>query len=208
MKTTFNTRVFAVLAIAGLALASALIPGVAEAVQFVAHKMGPEGAMAMSFMGSVAATITRDVAYTGQIPVNAQPRDSGVYEVAIPINFPAAAPVANDTHALVKLIPGVEVIDYTLHLDDVDSNGTPTAALELGELNATLADIGVSYKSGITIGQTGGLVRHAAATAATDLRAIVAATKNNERVLGLKWGTAAATYVASKKGLLVLKLLG
>jgi hypothetical protein len=205
MKTS---KFLSIAALAVLALAVAFIPDVASAAQAVVAFVGPENLASLTFMGSVATTITKDVGYTGQNPVNAQPRSSNVQLIPIPINFPLAAPVANDTQALIKLPVGCQVIDYDIHMDDVDSNGTPTASLELGELAADLADISVSYKTGITIEQTGGLVRHAAATAATNLRAITDATKNTERVIGLKWSTAAATYVASKTGLLVLKVIG
>jgi hypothetical protein len=186
---------------------TAVVPGFAEAAQLVINHMGPEAAMGLAFAGSVATTITKDVGYIGQVPVNTQPRDSGVYEVAIPVNFPAAAPVANDTQALCKLLPGVEVIDFEFQCEDVDTNGTPTAAISVGELNADLADMGVTYQA-LTIQQTGGLVRHSASSNATRVQVLGNATKGNERIVGLKWTTAAATYAASKKGLLVLKLLG
>jgi hypothetical protein len=153
---------------------------------------------------STAATITKDVAYTGQRPRNTQPRAAEPSWIAIPINFPDTAPVGNDTHALTKLLPGVKVADWFIDLDDVDSNGSPAADLTLGELSATLADISVTYKSGITIGQTGGVLRMSAASAATGMRAIQAATLANERVIGLKWATAAATYATGKKGVLYL----
>lgn len=151
---------------------------------------------------SVATTITKDVAYTGQKPVNAQPRGAEVLIVPVPINFPAAAPVTNDTHALIRLLPNVEVVDWTLMLDDLDD--ASSADLTLGELDDELDDIAVTYKSSITLGQAGGLQRAAAATEAADMRAIGAATLANERVIGLKWAAAAGTYVASQKGLLLL----
>lgn len=204
MKTTIRSMTTIALA-AVVALAAAMFPDVAAAA--VAY-LGPETAMALAFVGSTATTITKGKTYTGQLPVNTQPRDSGLYPIVIPIEFPAAAPVANDTHILAKLLPGVEVVDYLLDLEDVDSNGAPTASLSLGEANTALADITTVWKSGITIGQTGGALRYAAATAATGLRAVQAATLANERIIGLKWDTASATYVASKKGLLTLWVRG
>lgn len=157
---------------------------------------------------SVATTIVQGDSYTGRKPVRTQPIAGEVGLIGIPIKFPTAAPVANDVHLLLKLLPGVQVIDYDLIVDDVDSDGSAAAAWTLGECPATLDDVTVVYKSGITIGQTGGLVRHAAASAAADLRTIGAATLANERVIALKWTTAAATYVADKTGILVLKVIG
>jgi hypothetical protein len=156
---------------------------------------------------SVATTIVRDTAYTGQYPVNTQPRGAEVLKVAIPINFPAAAPVANDMHLLTKLLPGVLPVDFTLLLDDGDSGAN--AAFSIGEANADGADLGVVYMSGIVTAQAGGLLRFSAASAAAELRALCAATLANERILAIKWTTAAAGgYTASTKGLLLLEVVG
>lgn len=204
-----STYLYAALAVAALAVA--LVPGLLEGVQAASAQLiayiGPENLAVLSLAGTTATTITKDVAYTGFGPMNTQPISGRVGIVPIPINFPLLAPVANDTHALCKLMPGVLVIDYDIFLDDVDS-GTPAAAMSFGELNSTLADLAVVYQSGITIGQTGGLARFAAATQAADLRTLGATNRATERVLGLKWTTASATYTASKTGLLVLKVIG
>lgn len=161
---------------------------------------------------STATTVVKDKAYTGQTPINTQPRDSNILEIAIPINFPLAAPVANDIHLLCKLLPGVRVVDWAIRLADLDSNGSPTASMSLGEANAALTDITVLYKAAIIIGQTGGLLRDVAASAAADILVIGAATlassqtAGTERHIGLKWDTASATYVASTTGMLIMKL--
>ncbi len=156
---------------------------------------------------SVATTIVKNDTYTGLKPVRVQPVAGEVAYIALPIKFPTAAPVANDVHLLCKLLPGLQVLDWDFFCDDLDSGG-PTTSMSLGETPATLDDVTVVYKSGITIGQTGGLVRHVAASAAADIRTIGAATLNTERTLALKWDTASTAYVADKTGVLVLKVTG
>lgn len=151
---------------------------------------------------SVATTIVKGDVYTGKAPMRVQPLMSAIIKLAIPIVFPVAAPVANDTHALCKIPQDAKVVDWTLISDDVDSNGAPTAAWSLGVLNADLADLSaVVYKTAIVIGQTGGLLRCADAVP-------YLASAAAERIIGLKWTTAAATYAASKTGLLILELAG
>lgn len=193
---------------AAAALACALVPEVAAAAQAFVAYVGPENLSMLSLAGTTATTVVQNPTYTGAKPVNTQPRGAALYPILIPIEFPAAAPVANDIHLLCKLLPNVEVEDYSIDLDDLDTDVSPAASLSLGEANAALTDVTVVYKSGITIGQSGGLLRYAASTAATTLRAIQATTLANERVLALKWDTASATYAASKKGLLTLWVRG
>lgn len=205
-----NRKILLAAALGALALAAALVPAVGHAVQSVVAFVGPENIASLGFMGSVATTITKDVAYTGVVPVNPQPRDASVFEIPVPINFPAAAPVLNDTQALIKLPPGVQVVDWFLSTDQVDSNGAPTMSLEFGELAPNLADMALAYASGITIGRTGGLQRAVAASAAADPRVISGGSANlaKERVIGIKWDAVAATYAASKTALLVLRCVG
>lgn len=206
------TSSFSKVALIALALAAVIavnfIPDVAAAAQHAVAFVGPENLASLALVGSTATTIVKEDTYTGKQPMNAQPAGGAIKLVPIPINFPAAAPVANDTHALIELLPGVQVIDFDFFSDDLDSNGTPTTSLSVGELNATLADLSVIYQSAITIPRTGGLARFAAASAAADLRTLGAATLATRRVIGIKWDTASATYVASKTGLLVLKVVG
>lgn len=206
MKTNFKTLGLAVAVLAALAVA--VSPAAAAAVQAVVAFVGPENLAALALVGSTATTVVQGDTYTGRKPVRSQPIAGETAVISLPIKFPTAAPVANDIHLLCKLIPGLQVVDWTLTLDDLDSDGSPAASLSLGEANATLADITVVYKSGITLGQTGGLLRNVAATAATNVSNIGLATKDTERVIGLKWDTAAATYVADKTGLLTLYVTG
>lgn len=184
----------------------ALVAGIFAAAKWVAEPMYWKMENFQARMGfklySVATTVTQGDTYTGKYPVNTQPRDAGIYPITIPVTFPVAAPVANDLHLLCRLLPGVEIVDYTIDLEDHDSS--TGSSISIGEANAGLTDLGVVWKSGITQGQAGGLLRYAAATDATRLSTLQATNLANERVVALKWDTAATTYVASKKGLIVL----
>lgn len=196
MKTM---RILSFAAIAALALVAAIAPDAAQAaIAFV----GPENLATMGLLGSTATTVVQGDTYTGKYPVNTQPREAGLYPITLPVTFPAAAPVANDLHLLCRLLPGVEIVDYTIDLEDHDSS--TGSSISIGEVNAGLTDLGVVWKSGITVGQAGGLLRYAAASDATRLSTVQATNLATERVIGLKWDTAATTYVASKKGLIVL----
>lgn len=156
------------------------------------------GLSGMAFMGTVATTITKSDVYTGQYPVRIQPIGSEVSVVPIPFTFPAVAPVANDTHALCKVPEGVQVVDWSIQFEDCDTGG-PAADVTLGTLNADLADLATTWKSGITECGTGALLRNATSVAMLETTAA-------ERIVGLKWITAATTYAASKKGLLILHI--
>lgn len=185
--------------IALLAIATALVPDVALAVQGAINHIGPDVLMGVGMAGTVAATVTKSDTYTGKYPLRIIPTSSEVADIAVPITFPSAAPIANDTHALCTIPAGKQVVDWTLILADHDDGAT--SSLELGTLNAGLTDIDTSWKTGITIGQAGGLLRNA------DGAAWAQAT-TSDRVVGLKWSTAAAVYLASKTGLLILHVVG
>jgi hypothetical protein len=144
---------------------------------------------------------TKSDAYTGKFPVNNQPRGAEPYPMAVPFDFPAANVVVNDILALCKVPEGVQIIDWSIQTGDPDSHETPTLEFTLGSLNAALDDITTAYASTVNVAETGGLLR--ATTSAATLESTAA-----ERSIGLKWTTAAATYVAGKTGLLVLWLRG
>jgi hypothetical protein len=133
--------------------------------------------------------------------VRTQPIDSDCIEVPIPFNMPTLNPANGDILQLCKVPAGVKIVDWYILIDDCDSNGTPTIAFSLGSLNSLTAPTALTttYKAAITIAQSGALQR--ADTAAAALESAAA-----DRAIGLLFTAAAATYVAGKTGLLVLKL--
>lgn len=151
--------------------------------------------------GAAFAAVTYQDAYTGKFPVRVQPTDAGVYECLVPITFAATTYAGNDLIGLVRVPVGVRVVDWYIITDDMDTGGSPAIVFSIGTLDSISAptDLGVTWKSGITIGQTGGVQRMD--TTGAPLQAITA-----ERAVALKVTTAAATYAASKTGILVLRL--
>ena len=156
----------------------------------------------MARTGLVSLLTTKSNAYTGQLPTRVQPIDQSVQVVPVPFDMPAAAPAINDVLALCKVPAGVEIVDYDLIVDDMDSGGAPAIAFTLGSLNAGLTAISTAYASAQTTMQTGGFLR--AANNAHWLESSAA-----ERSIGLLFTAAAATYAgAGKKGLLLLHVRG
>jgi hypothetical protein len=150
------------------------------------------------------ATTYGDV-YSGVKPARNQPITAEPLELVVPFwlgtTNGTVAPVVNDIVALCEVPAGVEIADWIIQSEDADSNGTPTLDFTLGSLNAGLTDISTTYLAAVAVGKTGGVTR--ATTTAHYTEANTA-----KRVIGIKWTTAAATFVAGKKGLLVLRLVG
>lgn len=145
-------------------------------------------------------TIVKSDVYTGLQPMRTMPIGSEVLTIAVPFVFPVAAPAANDTQAIVKIPLGVRVVDWSIQSEDLDS--ATNADFTLGTLDATTLDLSTTWKTGVVVGQAGTLLRAADSVAAMESSAA-------ERVVGIKWVTGAAGgYAASKKGLLILKLVG
>jgi hypothetical protein len=72
--------------------------------------------------------------------------------------FGATAPALNDTIELGNIDPAIQVVDYVVYCDDIDSNGVPTIAFSLGQLNAgkTALDTGTAvWQTAIASGQAG-----------------------------------------------------
>lgn len=212
MKSTLRTLCVAALA-GAMALAASAAQAVASTAQSAAHSV-QSGVYAvaeaahvmlfnfMAYSGLILGiTVTKSDVFTGKFPVRNFPMHSGLLELAINVPLPAANPVANDLLALCKIPAGVQVVDWAITAGDADSNGTPTLDFTLGTLNAGLTDLATTWKTGIVVAKDGSLVR-----AADNVAIIEASTA--ERLVGLKFTTTAATYVAGKNVTLVLKLLG
>jgi hypothetical protein len=139
--------------------------------------------------------------YTG-VRNFAQPDDSDLDPVPVDVDFPTAAPVANDLFLLTKLPIGVGLQDYEFHFPDIDSGGAPAWAFSFGIMNAGLTDLATVFASGVTAGQSNALVRNLN----TDCSQFATTA---ERVLGIKVTTAAATWAgAGKTGQVVIRLRG
>ena len=203
MKTLLRSALIAVLAMA--AAVPSAIAVAAQAVRDGAHAIGEKfdqvvfGYLANSGL-MLFATSYSDV-YTGKLPVRNTPTDAGLLPFVVPFDLPAANPTVGDILALCKVPADVQIADWTVETEDADSDGAPTLEFTLGSLNAGLTDIATTYAATVAVGETGGLSRAATSVAFAESSAA-------ERSIGLKWTTAAATYVTGKKGLLVLWLRG
>jgi hypothetical protein len=118
-------------------------------------------------------------------------------------NTYATAVASGDIIELMTVPAGIEVTDWTIVTDDVDT-GT-TFVLSVGVLNAGKTDLAAgatdTWATGLTIGQGGGVAR--AATAAHYLGG-----KAASRVIGLKATGAQAGTLVGKKALVTLNLRG
>ncbi len=106
-------------------------------------------------------------------------------------DYNGVTPVANDIIDMGTLPSDVQLLDYQIDSDDLDSNGSPAIAYSFGLLNAAKTDLAVVFASGITISQAGGLAR---ATSALHLR------QTSGLNVGFKITTAAATFAKGKLG--------
>lgn len=140
-------------------------------------------------------------AATNKKPVP-QPFDASVLQVAIDVAFPAINYVANELHQLIEIPVGVQVVDYSIHFPDIDSNGVPTLVSSIGTENAGGTDLDVVWDAAMTAGQSAAVVRAATANCAQQ---VTTAT----RKVSLKFTAIAATYAgAGKTGQVVLHLRG
>jgi hypothetical protein len=216
MKSTLRIAI-AALAIGAFALASAVASTARDAGTAIVRGAGlAVGLLLTPFgdivaekylqwgqrFGMVAGLVSFADAYTGKYPVLITPPNSDVLEVLIPFNFPAAAPGVNDILALCKVPAGVKIVDWTIVTDRADSNGAPTLAFSLGSLNDQAAPTALTttYAAAIATSQSANGVLRAITTAAF-LESAAAI-----RPVGLLFTAAAATYVAGKTGLLVLRI--
>lgn len=139
------------------------------------------------------------------------PDEASTEFVSIDINWPdAGAGIAvSDVIKLCDIPANVEIVDWKLFTDDIDSNGAPTVAFTLGYLNAGGTAIGAgtydafTAAGGVTAGQTGGVAAPSGATGANH----VLAGRGTARTLGLVATAATATAaLTGKKAVLMLGL--
>lgn len=112
---------------------------------------------------------------------------------------------ANDCGAVVLLparhVPVAAFVDS----EDLDTNGAPTIVMQLGILNAgetdlsvTAADGGAIWVTGLTVGQTGGMVQAVGRPMTQVLPSDV------DRKVGIKLSAASATKADGKVGITLL----
>lgn len=106
---------------------------------------------------------------------------------------------AGDIIDLGPLPANYTVMDIVIDCDDLDSNGTPTLAFDVGIMSGTPGDTvsartcGAEFFSGATVAQAGGIVRTTLKTA------FRVAPTGSDRSIGLKITTAAATQPSTGK---------
>lgn len=134
-----------------------------------------------------------------------------VSHVTVDINWEdAGAGIAATNVVQIADIPAdVEIVDWKIATNDIDSNGTPTVAFTLGYLNAGKTDIGAgtydafTAAGGVTAAQTGGVAAPSGATAAN----CVLAGRGAVRTLGLvATGATATAALTGKKAVVTLAL--
>jgi hypothetical protein len=133
----------------------------------------------------------------GLIPA---PAAAGQEVVQVRDEITVASFATTDIFEMVKIPPGMKVLDWTVDADDLDSNGTPTAAFKVGVLNAGKTDLDTGnaiWKTGLTTAQAGGVARM------DTLTALRAGVVTGEKVVGIIPTTASATFQAGKIGITV-----
>lgn len=128
-----------------------------------------------------------------------QPYDALVTKIPLKIVLPAVL-AAGDIISLVKLPPGVQLVDYDVIAPQLDSNGTPTLVHSIGQENAGGTDLSVVFEAGLTFGRTanGSISRCTVSVPALDVNVA------SERTISLKTTTGAATAALAGKTILVL----
>lgn len=110
---------------------------------------------------------------------------------------------AADVLEMIPFPAGTKPVSLIAHVEDLDSNGTPTITLDFGVLSgqygAELDDAGSARTCGtefgdnLTTGQAGGSV------VATAAQMLALAASNKDRSIGFKVETGAATLTAGAK---------
>lgn len=120
------------------------------------------------------------------------------------VDLKAADLVANNIIDLGILPAGHTITEAVLVADDLDTNGAPTLTLDVGILSGTIGDAvsvrtcGTELFSASTVAQTG-----AVATTATTKTAYTIQASGDNRSIGAKVVTGAATGAAGRLRLLV-----
>lgn len=117
-------------------------------------------------------------------------------------DVPAAGHSAGDIVELAPIPPDCTITDIIIDSDDLDSNGTPTIAFDVGVMSGQWGEegtrtCGAEFFSGDNVGQAGGVSRPSLASA------YKVAGQATPRSIGVKWATAAATAAAGQIGLTV-----
>ncbi len=107
-----------------------------------------------------------------------------------------AALVLNDVIEMVKLPPDHTIVDAILDSDDIDTNGVPTVAFDVGLMSGTPGDVNLARTVGTelfaasNVGQAGTVARP------TTRGAFRVVPTGVERSIGIKVQTAPATGTA------------
>ena len=113
----------------------------------------------------------------------------------------SANPTANDTTAHVILPANCVPVDFVLDSDDIDTNGAPTIAISVGVLNAAKTDIDTSSSSGGAAWATGLTTAQASGASRPTTKTLWRVTPTTaDRVVGLKYTTASATFASGEIG--------
>jgi len=139
--------------------------------------------------------------------VRPMPVAKGSEILSVRMEYSLAAALALNDVIEMGLLPEDHVpVDWDVDTDDLDTNGAPAIAFDVGILNAgktavstAAADGGAKWAAGLTTAQAGGLVR-AAATA----HKRVTPSPTSRRSVGLVIGTGPATGAATGKIALTL----
>lgn len=130
--------------------------------------------------------------------IKQMPIAKGSEVVSIRAAFTLAAFATNDVVELLLLPEDHVPVDWTVDVDDLDSNGSPTVAIDVGILNAgktavstAAADGGAKWATALTTAQAGGLVR-AAAIGVTRVTPL----PTSRRSVGIVASTGSATFQA------------
>lgn len=119
------------------------------------------------------------------------------------INVTAAQLTVNNIFELAPIPPNCRVVDMTLDCTDIDTNGTPVVALDVGIMTGEFGDntqtrtCGSEFFQAAPVGQAGGIARLAT------LASVKTGGAPIYRSIGVRVLTAPATPVAGNIGLTV-----
>lgn len=102
---------------------------------------------------------------------------------------------ANDAGGVSILPAGCELVGITYDSDDLDTNGTPTIAAQVGVMNAADTDLATVLASAITASQTG------TAVYLVTPQIMRLGKANVDRVIGVKFTAGSATKANGSVGL-------
>lgn len=107
-----------------------------------------------------------------------------------------AADLTLNNIGAIGILPAAHVMrELYVDADDLDTNGVPTLTLDVGILNAAGTAFDVTFATGLTVGQAGGVVQVLSSAM------IRAAATQADRKLGVKVSAAAATAADGKLAL-------